>query len=422
VDLSLPPPGSPLARSILESTARFNSWDGPVRSAKTVCSTFAWLRHLVEGPPGDMLMCGKTMGTVLRNVVYPYLLPLLGSAAKVKQGAEFPYIDFPGRKVYLSGAHNVESEERIRGLTLAGAYGDEVTTWTPGFLEQLDARCSVPGASLFLTTNPDSPNHWYKVNYIDRAARGELDDTLFRRFHWGIRENPFLDPEYISNLERTHVGLWRKRFIDGIWALAEGAVFESWDPDYNVYRGPVGDLSQSPLWLGVDVGYSHPTAGILLAARPEGLRVPHEFRATGMTDAGASKRMGAWLSGLDIPVGSLRATVYDRAAPSFGEQLYQDGWPLVTPSDSRDVVGRIAMVSSLIASRVLQVHEGCRYTIDEIPSYRWDEKAQARGEDKPVKEGDDQVDALGYVVRESQHTWRGIARANSWPLGLIPSE
>ncbi|GEA42064.1 hypothetical protein Cst04h_02340 [Corynebacterium striatum] len=40
-----------------------------------------------------------------------------------------------------------------------------------------------------------------------------------------------------------------------------------------------------------------------------------------------------------------------------------------------------------------------------IPGYRWDEKAQDKGIDKPIKEGDDFCDAWRYSVFSSRYLW-----------------
>ena len=49
------------ARSIVESTARLNIWEGSVRSGKTIGSLIRWLHYVaVDSPEGELLMCGKT--------------------------------------------------------------------------------------------------------------------------------------------------------------------------------------------------------------------------------------------------------------------------------------------------------------------------------------------------------------------------
>jgi hypothetical protein len=46
-----------------------------------------------------------------------------------------------------------------------------------------------------------------------------------------------------------------------------------------------------------------------------------------------------------------------------------------------------------------------RYSLHELHSYVWDDKASANGEDKPVKEADHGVDALRYRINNLP-SWR----------------
>ena len=69
------------------------------------------------------------------------------------------------------------------------------------------------------------------------------------------------------------------------------------------------------------------------------------------------------------------------------------------------VLDGIRTVASLLDNGNLLVSSECKNLIDEIPGYRWDEKAAERGIDKPIKEGDDFCDALRYSVYSSRYLW-----------------
>ncbi len=70
----------------------------------------------------------------------------------------------------MVGANDERAEEKIRGMTLAGAYVDEASVLPESFCKMLLTRLSVEGARLYATTNPDSPMHWLKRDYLDRAS------------------------------------------------------------------------------------------------------------------------------------------------------------------------------------------------------------------------------------------------------------
>ena len=147
---------------------RLNVWEGAVRSGKTISSIVAWLAFVRTGPAGPLLMVGKTQRTLKRNIIDP-LIEILGPRrCRYAQGSGELWL--LGRRVYVVGANDERAQEKIRGLTLAGAYADEASTLPESFWSMLLTRLSVDGARLFATTNPDAPTHWLKRSYLDRPA------------------------------------------------------------------------------------------------------------------------------------------------------------------------------------------------------------------------------------------------------------
>lgn len=136
----------------------------------------------------------------------------------------------------------------------------------------------MPGARLLGTTNPDSPRHCFKVNYLDRQS--ELD------------------------MPAEYSGLWRRRMIDGAWVIAEGAVFDMYDEQRHV------GTELPPMrryWTGVDYGTVNPFAALTLGLGDDGrLYVTSEWRHDSraahrqLTDAQYSRAVGAWLDDLDV--------------------------------------------------------------------------------------------------------------------------
>lgn len=372
--------------------------DGSVRSGKSVGSDIAWVefsRHVNEG---NLLMIGKTERTLKRNVVDP-LIEILGSArCRYVGGSGELFIC--GRRVYLAGANDERAEEKIRGLTLAGAYLDEASTVPESFFTMLLSRLSLDGSRLLATTNPDSPMHWLKKTYLDRAA-----DLNLARFQFRLTDNPYLPASYIEAIKREYTGLWRKRFIDGDWCVAEGAVYEDWNPDRHVVlRSRIPGVRRL-LGVGVDVGTTNATRGYLLGVSDEPrprLLVLDEWAPPSMTDAGYSADFRKWMAGRRP-----EWICVDPAAASFRKQLFSDGYGNVMGADNA-VVDGIRTLASLMATDGIVVSDACVELIEEIPSYVWDPKATIRGEDKPMKVNDHSCDALRYVVASTRVLWGNI--------------
>ena len=414
---------------------RINIWEGAVRSSKTVGSILKWVRLMRTLPPGNCLMVGKTERTLARNVIYPIIEWLGPARARYLRGSGEFFIC--GRRIYVVGAHDETSQEKIRGLTLLAAYVDEASLAPESFWTMLLSRLSEPGATLLATTNPDSPAHWLKRDYLDRASLWvtgdgrtlsfDGDDRLdLARFTFRLDDNPHLPADYVRELSKEYVGLWYRRFIGGEWVVAEGAVFDMWDPGRHV----VAELPKINRWLGVgiDHGTANPFSAVLLGVgfdpveRRNRLYLAREWRHDSraarrqMTDAEYSKALVDWLAGLRItddgPAGVRPERVYyDPSAAGFGLQLYRDRVPNVAHANN-DVLMGIRLMASLLASGDLVVHESCAGLLDELPGYCWDDKKQEKGEDAPIKVNDHSVDAARYAIASTEPLWRPLLRSD----------
>ncbi|TGB14411.1 PBSX family phage terminase large subunit [Streptomyces sp. MZ04] len=405
--MAAPPPLSDKQLdSIRGALRRINIWHGSVRSGKTIASLLCFLLMVRRAPAsGLIIICGRSLQTIERNIIEPLQDPaLFGDVAdevRHTRGATTAVI--LGRVVHLIGASDARAEGRLRGLTAALAYVDEITLLPEPFFVQLLARLSVPGARLLGTTNPDSPRHWLKTGYLDRA--GELN---LCSWHFKLADNPSLSPEYVADLAAEYVGLWRRRMIDGAWVVAEGAIYDMWDEARHVVTA-LPDMRRH--WCGVDYGTTNPFAAVLLGEGADGrLYVCAEWRHDSrtahrsMTDAQYSRAVRAWLNHLGV---TPEWTFIDPSAASFSTQMWQDGHPGLARA-TNDVTDGIRSVSSLLAADRLLVHDSCEGLLAELPGYSWNSKATERGEDAPIKVDDHSADALRYVIHSTSHEWRHL--------------
>jgi PBSX family phage terminase large subunit len=393
-------------KSIAHSTARINIWAGAVRSGKTIASLLRWLEYVSKAPRGGALVVsGKTLDTVARNVFGPLQDPAItGPAArhvKYTRGASTGSI--LGRHIEIITANDARAEGRLRGLTAAGAYVDELTLIPEEFFAQLLARLSVPGAKLFCTTNPDGPAHWVRKKFLLRAS--ELD---LRHWHFTLDDNPALDPAYVASLKAEYVGLWHRRFIKGEWCLASGAVYDMWDEDRHV----VDILPAIAQWIaaGVDYGTVNPFSALMLGLGDDGVlyftreyRYDSKLQRRSLTDVEYSERFRTWLDsgGHERP----SYVVVDPSAASFRVQLHQDG--VTSTLGDNEVLPGLRTVASLLATDRLKVHRSCKGLLDEIPGYSWDdEKAEKDGVDEPIKSDDHSLDGGRYAVHTTRPVWQ----------------
>lgn len=395
--------------SILDSACRINIWEGSVRSGKTIASILRWAEYLTNNPPvgGTYAMIGKTQTTLQRNIIDPMMM-LFPNECEFKRGTgEFI---FRGVQVEVLGASDERAQDKIRGRTMAGAYGDEVSLWPESFWTMLLSRLSVKGAKLFVTTNPDSPYHWLKKGFIDRV--GDLDVSVF---HFKLEDNEALDPAYVNSLKKEYTGLWYKRFIDGEWVQAEGAIYDMFDPSRHVvdvpdvfninydltYRKrPVGSSQLPPVrfFASCDYGTANATTFGLFCYR--GQKPPvymlKEYYYDGRK-SGKQKTDGDYADDMVEFLGALRgkAPVYiDPSALSFITELKKRGVHVIEADNS--VIDGIRFMGMMLRDGHFFIDKNCKNAIEEIQGYVWDDKAQQKGEDKPKKEHDHSCDMMRY--------------------------
>jgi len=381
--------------SIQQSTHRLNIWHGAVRSSKTVGANWRWMRYVglmaKHGIPGDLLMFGKTERTLKRNILDP-LASFMGPKRFTYNKGEGEVYMW-GRKIHVVGANDERAEGKIRGGTYLAAYGDELTLTPESFFKMLLSRLSLPNARLFGTTNPDSPYHYIKTQYLDNPALN------LGQWQFTLDDNPHLDPVYVEELKKEYVGLWYKRYILGLWVMAAGAVYDMW-AERTVARLPDGVRPEA--WIvDVDYGTSNPcTFSIKAIWHRDGKpnvhtmrEYYHDGRQNGQkTDEQYIDDLARFIQ--DVPG---KPTVYvDPSAASFIVAARNRG--IRVREANNDVLDGIRTVSTFIQEGRYTVDPSCRETIKSYQSYIWDEKAQKRGEDKPLKENDHPADRDRYGI------------------------
>ncbi|TXS34768.1 PBSX family phage terminase large subunit [Streptomyces sp. or43] len=393
---------------VANSTARVNIASGSIRAGKTISTLLRWIMYVATAPlGGELAVIAKTTNTAASNVFIPLQDPsLFGSLSQhVHYTRGAPTATILGRPVRVIGANDSRAEERLRGMTCAGALVDEATLVPQEFWTQLLGRMSVPGSKLFASTNPGSPAHWLKRDFIDRR-----DELGHRYWHFTLDDNPSLSADYVAAIRAEFVGLWFRRFVLGEWIAAEGSVFDMWDEERHV----TDTLPEIAKWIsvGVDYGQTNPFHATLLGlGRDRRLYIGSEWRYDGrqqrrqLTDIEYSERMRGWLG--SVPgIGAVRPqfVTVDPSAASFSAQLRRDH---LTPTPAKnDVLDGIRTMSSLLAAGKLLVHSSCKSLITEMPGYAWDDRAAEKGEDRPIKIADHGIDSARYALYTTRALWQ----------------
>lgn len=364
---------------------RINIFEGAVRSGKTVASVILWGLFVACAPKGSKFLMGaRTLKSLQRNVL-DVMSGVFGShfsySLSKKEARLF------GRTVYLEGVSDKAAESKIRGLTLYGAYLDELTLLPENFFTMLLSRLSEKGAKLIATTNPDSPNHWLYRNYLTRENL-DIADIKF-----SIEDNSFLDKNYIESLKKEYTGVFYKRFIEGEWVVAEGLVYPMFSKEKHVKNIEIPNEGQ--FYISVDYGSLNPCSmGLWYVSGSRAHRVRefyHDGRRTHtiMTDT-------EYYEALETLAGTypIQYVVVDPSASSFIEVIRRNGRFSVKKADN-DVIKGIRRTAMILSEERLTFSPECENILREFSEYAYDEEANT---DKVVKESDHAMDDMRYFV------------------------
>ncbi|OOC42182.1 PBSX family phage terminase large subunit [Thermosipho sp. 1074] len=364
--------------------------DGSIRSGKTIAmivSFLMWSQYTFSGK--DFILAGKTIGALKRNVVKPMLQILNTWKWDYKYNRSENYIIIGSNTYYMFGANNEASQDVLQGLTAAGALADEVTLFPENFVEQMIGRCSIEGSKIFMNCNPGSPFHYVKTEFIDKA----LEKQVYH-LHFTLDDNLTLSEKIKKRYKKMFTGLFYKRYILGLWVLAEGVIYDMFDADKHVIK----EVPKCDEYIvSIDYGTGNPTVFLLIGIKEAKYYVIDEYYYSGR-DTGRQKTDSEYADDFVnfVKEKNITAVYADPSAASFIAELRKRGY-YVIPADNV-VLDGIRYVANLISQDRLFVHEKCRNTITEFTVYSWDPKAAQRGEDKPLKEHDHTMDALRYGI------------------------
>lgn len=387
---------------INNSTAKMNIATGSVRSGKTIACTIRWIAYLMAGPDADYAMLGKSLGTLKRNVIND-LFDIVGKENAKWIDRQQGEMLILGKRVYAIGAATEEAEERIRGATFAGAYCDEANLYPESVWMQLQARLSIPGAKTFANCNPDSPYHWFYKNVLRNK---EMDKRIWQ---FDMSDNLSLTEEYKKQLASQFSGVFKKRFIDGKWCVADGKIYDTFDPIIHctdvekiVREIP---MSRREYYIGCDQGTSVTCSwSAICKDKHTGVNYKLGEYYFVAKEARHQKDDNQYFHDFQLFIDAFvpkdcqyNLPVYgDPAASSWDAMLTNHGYNYRHADN--DVIEGIKYVLQLLNSGKYLIDNNCKKTIEEYDSYSWDEKAQEKGEDKPKKIFDHACDSDRYAL------------------------
>ncbi len=262
-------------QDVFNSHAPVKIVGGTYDAGKTF-SCVACIDHLARNYPGARLtFIHRYHNRIFHNIIPTYEKYLGFKPTRIdvpnptpiaKYGGEQPpfYEYWNGSRIYMNG---LDKPSNLLSDFFDAAFVNQAELLTFDGWDELTARISertgvLPIAFLLGDCNPSTPNHWIrqqpkagKIEYFEMTYRdnpeiydqetGELTETGERRV------------EKLRNLE----GMRYKRGYEGVWASAEGLVFEKFSPDIHI----IDNFKIPKKWvryLNIDWGFRNPASCI----------------------------------------------------------------------------------------------------------------------------------------------------------------
>jgi PBSX family phage terminase large subunit len=310
----------------------------------------------------------------------------------------------------------LDKPEKVLSSEYDLIFVDEATEITITDWETLGTRLRngvLPWQQQIAACNPAHPTHWIKQRsdagpllmlhsrHADNPAYINADGTLTEA---GI--------DYMAKLDAL-TGVRRHRLRDGIWAAAEGVIYELFDPAAHVaprFEVPPGWTR----WLAVDFGFTNPFVCQDWREDPDGrlYLVAEVYRTRRLVEDHAKDILRMLGDGprprsvvcdhdaedratLERHLGM--STIAAKKTVSDGIQAVQSRLKLA--GDGRP---RLFLVEGALVERDSELVDAKRpaCTEEEIPGYVWAIKPGGALKEEPLKENDHGMDALRYMVAE----------------------
>lgn len=394
----------------VRSKTRFTALIGGVRSGKTYAGAVKGIERALFLPTiGSAVAPTAAMA---RDVLVPQYAELLGERVEKWLSSNMEMTLRNGSKILFRSADN---PDRLMGLTLDWFHLDEAAQLPKRVWEILVNRTISTGGHGFLTTTPRGRN------WVFDLVRDWENDPDAEIIIAKTADNPQISEADIARARRQLDPKFFRQQYEASFETSGLAVYEDFAPESHVIR-PRWEIRRDwPIYIGLDLGWTHPSAILWAQLSPDGRWIVFDelVKSHLRLDKVASAILG---EPVDIGGETFRAKIpYSHVEKVIcgleGRQSRQEaGGESAVRILSGAGITRIGVYSGSIADGIhavrsklrsadgvinLEIVADCRRLIDDIQGYNYpsDADGSAVGE-LPEKDGihDHTMDALRYMI------------------------
>lgn len=392
---------------------KYTLLEGSVRSSKTFAVDAKLISQLcLYNVAGKRVICGATKQTVYKNILLD-VFQVVGKKNYAYNRANGELYLF-GVLWFVIGAKDEASYKQILGMTIGIAICDEWSEFPRSFSMQLFLRMSPPGARLYATTNPGTPQHYLFTEVIHDDKFAEDLEVI----HFTLDDNPNIDSKTKKQLMASQKGVYYQRYILGLWVVAEGAIYKDCWSDAWLYDdttrplGLYGSGGYARHIITIDYGTHNPCVFLEYIDDGQVAWLDREYYWDSIkemrqkTDGEYANDLEEFILGSRVAMRRPPTIVCDPTATSFKVELARRG--LIVLDGDNEVLDGIHKVSEVEATGHRRVHRDCTEWLREHSLYTWDPNSVEDGEERPIKQNDHTQDADRYGCMYLFEEWREL--------------
>ena len=417
---------------LVRSTAPEVVLSGPAGTGKSMAALWklhriAWKTHGFRG-----LIVRKTRESLTQSALVTFEDKILspawyrriagGCQRRVRQSYRYPKT---GAEIVVGG---LDKPSKVMSTEYDVIYVNEATELTESDWESLSSRLRnnrFKYQQMMGDTNPDAPTHWIRQraltgNLLLLESRHEDNPEYYRDGAWTEAGE-----RYMARLERL-TGVRYLRLRKGVWAGAEGQIYDEWDEAVHLVD-PFAIPDSWPRYRAIDFGFTNPFVCQWWAVDPDGRAFLYRELY------GPARLVSDWA----VEIARLSAgeriewTVADHDAEdratlrSCGIDTYPAHKPVVPGIEAvqrrlrrrADGKPRLFIVRGCTVQRDARLVEAKKpaATAEEIGGYIWAPALPNRPpKEEPAKVNDHGMDAMRYFVAEIDDIAQVVDKIGVW--------
>lgn len=366
---------------------------GGVRSSKSYSIAQCINAYALEYPGLAIGICRKVASTLTSSVVRPFI-EVSNTFDNWSEGnfnkSERYYIYDHGdgnQKKSTIQFFGLDDVEKIKSTKFNLIWMEEATGFSFEDFSFLQTRLSAEKPEgwkrnqIILSLNPSDAKGWIRTKLLPQENVCLIESTY--------KDNPFLDEDYIRNIEALKENNPRmyKMLVLNQWGVSEGRVFDKWE----LYDEHTAPKSYDQVIYGLDFGWNHATALIECSFKDNAVYLKEVIYKNHINNGELIALMDAAGVNKDL------AMIADSAEPDRIDEIFAKGYQCIEGIKKIEVVKTI----NILQNYKIYIHKDSKNLQSEFDDYEWKKNLAGQYLDKlePDKQHDDGIAAVRYATQ-----------------------